>query len=171
MVVVAEDHDIRILAPLELLDPFIAIEHGLPVGILRTAEVEGGADRQLVIGAGQRGERIAAGGRAEHAALGRLGHGLLGELPVGIGGQPGGPGREANLVVAEARGTRVYYRVDPAGIAALPLFLSMRAAIRAHVGATAAGMQASEATPSTMNRAGWPAASMARRIESVMRSA
>lgn len=27
--------------------------------------------------------------------------------------------REANLVVAEARGTRVYYRVDPAGIAAL----------------------------------------------------
>lgn len=36
-------------------------------------------------------------------------------------------------------------RDEAAGIAALPLFLSMRAAIRAHVGATAAGMQASEA--------------------------
>jgi len=36
-------------------------------------------------------------------------------------------------------------RDESGGIAALPLFLSMRATIRAHVSATAAGMQASEA--------------------------
>jgi hypothetical protein len=44
VIVVAEDDDIGILASLELLDPFEAIENRLPVRFLRAALIEGRAD-------------------------------------------------------------------------------------------------------------------------------